>query len=331
MANLFFKKSALALILGGALSANVYAATVNDASKNPPQTATAFTAEDFSDIDYRIIDDTTLLTLARSGDSIAAFNVGGRYYHGASTLKRSYKKAFYWYKKSAELGNVDGEFSLGVCYLEGIGTARDYKKAYYWFNKADKADHTLATLALGRLYESGRGVTKDLSKAFSYYEKAADAGNLRARTLVGKAYFNGLGVPENRAKGLAILKETADIGDRESRKFLDLIERNAKANATANATTAAKSADKTASPSVSATNKPATNTSASAAAKAATPKTTTAEAPSTTTKNTATKATPATDAQRQDNPEQKQNADAPNLSPNSIRKVTSVTTTPNQG
>jgi uncharacterized protein len=39
------------------------------------------------------------------------------------------KKAFELYKLSAEQGNADGQYHLGVCYEAGIGVDVDMKKA----------------------------------------------------------------------------------------------------------------------------------------------------------------------------------------------------------
>jgi TPR repeat protein len=53
--------------------------------------------------------------------------------------------AFYWYHKSAEAGNSEGMFLLGLCYEFGVGTMADRDEALDWYQKASKLGHEGAT------------------------------------------------------------------------------------------------------------------------------------------------------------------------------------------
>ncbi len=57
------------------------------------------------------------------------------YYNGEYVLK-SYKKAFEWYKKSAEQGDASAQFNIGIMYYYGDGITLDEKKSAYWMKKA---------------------------------------------------------------------------------------------------------------------------------------------------------------------------------------------------
>ena len=46
------------------------------------------------------------------------------------------KLAVKWYKKAAEKGHDQAQFSIGQMYYEGRGVKKDYKEAARWFNKA---------------------------------------------------------------------------------------------------------------------------------------------------------------------------------------------------
>lgn len=68
---------------------------------------------------------------AEQGDAEAQFNLGVMYDNGAGTLTDK-KQAFYWYKKSAEQGYAKAQFSLGLMYYYGAGTLTDKKSSAYW-------------------------------------------------------------------------------------------------------------------------------------------------------------------------------------------------------
>src|ERR1044072_9426288 len=50
---------------------------------------------------------------------------------------RDEQKAFEWYMKSAENGNINGQYSVAMCYKYGLGTEVDKQKAVEWFLKSD--------------------------------------------------------------------------------------------------------------------------------------------------------------------------------------------------
>ena len=48
------------------------------------------------------------------------------------------KKAFKWYKKSAEQGNPIAQHNLVVMYCFGIGILKNLEKCSYWAEEAEK-------------------------------------------------------------------------------------------------------------------------------------------------------------------------------------------------
>ena len=51
-------------------------------------------------------------------------------------IKHSYTDAVKWYRKAANKGNADAQFSLGVAYDNGTGVKRNTKTAYHLFGLA---------------------------------------------------------------------------------------------------------------------------------------------------------------------------------------------------
>ncbi|GHT71254.1 hypothetical protein AGMMS49950_07570 [Endomicrobiia bacterium] len=75
-------------------------------------------------------------------------------YRDGEGVKQNYKEAINWYKKSAEQGNADAQYNLGVMYHEGKGAKQDYKEAISWFKKAAEQGHSGAKTALAKILES---------------------------------------------------------------------------------------------------------------------------------------------------------------------------------
>ncbi|CAG8434186.1 8205_t:CDS:2 [Diversispora eburnea] len=60
-------------------------------------------------------------------------------------------KAFEWFKKAAENDYADGQFCLGKCFYEGLGTKKDILNAIYWFNKAKENGNKYANELLEKI------------------------------------------------------------------------------------------------------------------------------------------------------------------------------------
>ncbi|MFC4389069.1 tetratricopeptide repeat protein [Gracilibacillus marinus] len=68
---------------------------------------------------------------ALHGDVFAANRLG----HEAVEEDRG-DEAIYWYQMAADRGDLYGEYNLGLCYENGIGTSVNLKKAKLWYQKA---------------------------------------------------------------------------------------------------------------------------------------------------------------------------------------------------
>ena len=103
------------------------------------------------------------------------------YYYGRNGKTKDYAEAVKWYRKAAEQGNADAQYSLGYCYYKGRGVAKDCAEAVRWIRKAADQGNIDAQCNLGYFYYSGEGVTKDLDKAKELLRKAAAQGNQMAK------------------------------------------------------------------------------------------------------------------------------------------------------
>lgn len=88
------------------------------------------------------------------------------------------KKSVEWFRKSADQGNMYGQYNLGLMYKQGKGVKQDYQQAFDWFSKAAEQGNAQAMTALGNMYDDGTGVEKDEFQAVEWYVKAAQKGDL---------------------------------------------------------------------------------------------------------------------------------------------------------
>ncbi len=106
-----------------------------------------------------------------SGDYTAQEKLAWIYDNG-SGVRKSYKKAFYWYLKASKNGNPIVHYNLGLCYLLGKGVSKNAEKAFYWTQLSAEAGYNDAMLALGWHYLNGYGVTQNFVHAKKWYNAA---------------------------------------------------------------------------------------------------------------------------------------------------------------
>ncbi|WP_243688902.1 tetratricopeptide repeat protein [Geotalea toluenoxydans] len=74
-------------------------------------------------------------------------------YDQGDGIKQDWKEAVKWYRKSADQGFDQAQFSLGLMYFHGHGVKQNRREAIRWFVKAAKngSEEAIRTLeALGR-------------------------------------------------------------------------------------------------------------------------------------------------------------------------------------
>jgi TPR repeat protein len=118
-------------------------------------------------------------------------------------------KGLEWYRKAAEQGDVEAQYSLGLRYARIV---KDDTKASEWFRKAAEQGDALAQVVLGARYARGTGVPKDEAKAVEWYRKAAEQGLAEAQSSLGDMYSDGRGVPKDDTKAVDLYRKAAEQG-----------------------------------------------------------------------------------------------------------------------
>ena len=76
-------------------------------------------------------------------------------------VKEDYAEAVKWYRKAAEQGQAEAQFTLGLFYYCGNGVKQDYTEAVKWYRKAAEQGDADAQCNLGYCYDCGHGVKQD--------------------------------------------------------------------------------------------------------------------------------------------------------------------------
>ena len=94
-------------------------------------------------------------------------------YENGRGVPQDHVQAVAWYRKAADQGDADAQFSLGVMYENGRGVPRDYVKAVAWYRKAADQGDADAQFSLGVKYADGQGVPQDRVQAYKWFNLAA--------------------------------------------------------------------------------------------------------------------------------------------------------------
>jgi uncharacterized protein len=80
------------------------------------------------------------------------------------------------YQDSAENGEADAQYKLGLLYLTGNGALQDFAEAAKWLKRAAEQGYALAQYELGLIYRTGYGLGVDPVKSYMWLNLAAAAG-----------------------------------------------------------------------------------------------------------------------------------------------------------
>ena len=139
-------------------------------------------------------------------------------FEGVGMAAPDYKKAVKEYEKLAKTGDDRAQYSLGICYLDGLGTQPDAVKGRSLLTQSAQQGNMNAALALAQRFGGGDAVemyrtaaslgskeasswlwkhyveNKDYNNAIPYLRELAALNDEEACSAFGDLYFDGLGV-----------------------------------------------------------------------------------------------------------------------------------------
>ena len=110
----------------------------------------------------------TLCRTAAKKGYLPAINGLGDYYRS----DEDYRKAADCYRKAAEKGHVEAQYSLGLLYLDGKGIKQSDRKAFRWFSRAAEGHKLEAYEQTIWMLMNGIGAEKDIPAAIRMCERA---------------------------------------------------------------------------------------------------------------------------------------------------------------
>jgi TPR repeat protein len=130
-------------------------------------------------------------------------------------------------RQSAEQGNAEAQYSLGLMYSSGDGIPKDKVEAAKWYLKAAEQGDASAQMNLGYLYSSGDGIPKDETEGEKWYRKSAEQGNANAQYSLGLMYWSELrqflDIPKDDTEAVKWFGKSADQGNAVGQRYLALM------------------------------------------------------------------------------------------------------------
>lgn len=207
-------RSVLLILLLVALVAPIRS-TFGDCLKSDPSKSGSIIQTQYEDLKAEAL-------LGNAEDQLDAFLF---VYQNASHFHDKLSEAFDFLVKSAEQGNIDGQYNLGYMLQTGTWIDKNEETALPWLLQAAERGHVRAQLWCGinfvnRFHESSNDADKDAYalNATHWLKRASDSGIEQAKVLLATILIND---EASREEGLNILKEAAAGGDKSAKEALD--------------------------------------------------------------------------------------------------------------
>ncbi|PKY44559.1 HCP-like protein [Rhizophagus irregularis] len=152
--------------------------------------------------------------------------------------------------KLAKKGDLEAQYNLAICYMDGKGVRKDKKKALKWFlksenkyfkiilNKNEREFKRILKLAIendstaqnnmGNFYKYGKGTDRNEKKAFEWYTKSAIAGCANGQYNLGVCYENGIGTAKDDNKAFEWYLKSAEAENEMAQNNLGIYYRHGK-------------------------------------------------------------------------------------------------------
>jgi TPR repeat protein len=166
---------------------------------------------------------------AESGDKDGMYNLAYCYETPAECSPINIKLAFYWYKRSAELGNPSAMSKVAFFYKNGLVDSNlkiNAEASFYWYKKAAEHGVAKAMVYIADYYSEADGCENSLENkrlAVIWYERAALAGNVHAMVSLAGIFSRAEGFRgslENNKKAFFWARKAAELGDHNGMFFL---------------------------------------------------------------------------------------------------------------
>jgi TPR repeat protein len=138
----------------------------------------------------------------------------GVVYANAVGVETDMERALGCFLKGAALANADCQASMGLFYQAGDkvpgGVKADLAEARRWYMLAAGQNHEEAILHLGQLLMFGQGGAADPPEAARWWRKGAELGSAESQWSLGQCYLNGKGVAKDPVQAYALFAAASE-------------------------------------------------------------------------------------------------------------------------
>jgi Sel1 repeat len=133
---------------------------------------------------------------------------------GGGCFKKNTAKGVYWFKKSAEGGDAEGQFLLAKALLQGKGLTPDPEGALHWAQAAADQGQPDAMVFTGDQLRSSdsEAANRWYRRALPIYRQRIQARDADACLAYGQMLWNGKGLEVDRIEGLAWMYASRRMG-----------------------------------------------------------------------------------------------------------------------
>jgi Sel1 repeat len=133
---------------------------------------------------------------------------------GGGILEKNEAKGVYWFRKSAEGGDAEGQFLLAVALFQGRGLPHDLEGATRWAQAAANQGQPYAMVFTGDHLRSTDGEAADrwYRRALPIFRQRIQAWDADACLAYGQMLWDGKGIAKDRIEGMAWMYASRRIG-----------------------------------------------------------------------------------------------------------------------
>lgn len=162
---------------------------------------------------------------AEQGNANANYKLGVCYEGNDTIVEEDKALAFEYFEKAANNEQALAQSKLGFYYKRGVVVKQDFEMSYFWYLKGAENGHSIAQNQLAFCYMKGEGVEQDWEKAFYWFEKAAEQKHYVALYQLGLCYMYERGTAKDYQKARECFEKALDSGYEAAQKQLDVLNR----------------------------------------------------------------------------------------------------------
>ncbi|MCL2713457.1 MAG: SEL1-like repeat protein [Alphaproteobacteria bacterium] len=164
---------------------------------------------------------------AEQGNVVAQYHLGVMHERSIGAPRMDPVQAFSWYRKAADQGYPEAEFTIAEAIDFGRETdlyPKNKEQATEWYRKAADHGFPLAQHRLAKRYDEGNfGVPTDHAAAMMWYRKAAEQGYSPSQTELGHRYRSGFFIQADGPQAVLWYRKAADQGYTRAADYLGLM------------------------------------------------------------------------------------------------------------